>query len=376
MSEYQYCEFVALDGPISDEGLRYAEGCSSRADVSRVRWRNVCNFGDFHGSVETLLRYYDVHFYIENWDTVRFALAFPEGCLDQDAIDDYLRTNEPYEEKLSVKNTDGRLIVHWNRNEEGGWGWIEGGEGILDRLISIREDLMRGDYRELILGWLADILPEEWGEARDSGVLLPPIPLGLECLSPALQTLLEHFPVDPDALKVATRQNQEAMPKPIPISEVPDHLSVSEMKTFLERVANGDGSRVMSELNRLAYPKRVSPAQRTISCVDFATDTIEVRKARLEDEAKAEAADRERAAAARRKHLESVMKDADEIWVRRDELVDEKTAFAYDDAAKQFKDLCDAYRQAERDAEFQDRLTIFRKNYARRPAMMRRIKNL
>ena len=141
-------------------------------------------------------------------------------------------------------------------------------------------------------------------------------------------------------------------------------------------VEAGDGSRVMSELNRLAYPKRVSPAQRTISCVDFATDTIEVRKARLEDEAKAEAADRERAAAARRKHLESVMKDADEIWVRRDELVDEKTAFAYDDAAKQFKDLCDAYRQAERDAEFQDRLTIFRKNYARRPAMMRRIKNL
>jgi len=67
MSEYQYYEFAASDGPISDEGLRYARGCSSRANVSRVRWQNTYTFGDFHGSVDTLLKYYDAHFYIANW---------------------------------------------------------------------------------------------------------------------------------------------------------------------------------------------------------------------------------------------------------------------------------------------------------------------
>jgi hypothetical protein len=59
MSEYQYYEFAAIDGPISDEGLRYARGCSSRANVSRVRWQNTYTFGDFHGSVDTLLKYYE-----------------------------------------------------------------------------------------------------------------------------------------------------------------------------------------------------------------------------------------------------------------------------------------------------------------------------
>jgi RQC domain-containing protein len=54
MSEYQYYEFVAIDGSISDEGLRYARGCSSRANVPRVRWQNTYHFGDFHGSVDTL----------------------------------------------------------------------------------------------------------------------------------------------------------------------------------------------------------------------------------------------------------------------------------------------------------------------------------
>ena len=73
MSEYQYYEFVALDGPISDEGMRYARACSTRAEVSRVHWRNVYNFGGFSSSVERLLQLYDAHFYIANWGSVRFA---------------------------------------------------------------------------------------------------------------------------------------------------------------------------------------------------------------------------------------------------------------------------------------------------------------
>ncbi len=54
MSEYQYYEFLATDGPISDKGMRYAETCSSRAQVSRHRWQNTYHFGDFHGNVDKL----------------------------------------------------------------------------------------------------------------------------------------------------------------------------------------------------------------------------------------------------------------------------------------------------------------------------------
>src|SRR5512141_803713 len=79
MSEYPYYEVAAIDGPISGEGFRYSRACSSRANVSRVRWQNTYDFGDFHGSVDTLLKYYDAHFYIANWGTVRLGLAFPQG---------------------------------------------------------------------------------------------------------------------------------------------------------------------------------------------------------------------------------------------------------------------------------------------------------
>ena len=119
MSEYQYYEFVAVDGPISDEGLRYARGCSSRAEVSRFRWHNEYHFGDFHGKEETLLKHYDAHFYIANWGTVRLGLAFPEGCLPQEAIQPYLRGGERYEETLTIQEVGHRCIVWWERNEEG-----------------------------------------------------------------------------------------------------------------------------------------------------------------------------------------------------------------------------------------------------------------
>ena len=73
MSEYRYFEFAAIDGPISDEGLRYARGCSSRANVSRVRWQNTYTFGDFHGSVNTLLKHYDARFYIASCEQLSRA---------------------------------------------------------------------------------------------------------------------------------------------------------------------------------------------------------------------------------------------------------------------------------------------------------------
>ncbi len=375
MSEYQYYEFAALDGPISDEGFRYAERCSSRAEVSRVHWRNEYNFGDFGGSVEKLLQHYDAHFYIANWGSVRFALAFPEGVLNPETVQPYVRGHEHYEDTLTIKSNGERTIVWWERNEEGGWGWTEG-EGVISRLIGIREELMRGDHRALFLGWLADFHPDEWRDPRDSAVLVPPIPAGLDCLTPPLQTLIEQFPIDQDALTVAAGQEQGSMPERIPLSNVVDKLPATDMKALLVRVAEGDGSRVMSELNRLTYPRMERPLDAALTCVDFAARAIKVREARLKKEAKAAAAKRRREAAARKRHLEGVMKRADTIWAGLEPLMDEKIASAYDNAATQLTELHDAYEQAGRDTEFRDKLTTFRERYSRRPAMMRRIKEL
>ncbi len=375
MSEYQYYEFAAIDGPISDEGLRYARGCSSRANVSRVRWQNTYTFGDFHGSVDTLLKYYDAHFYLANWGTVRLGLAFPKGAIAPEAIQPYPRGGERYEDTLTVKEIGNRCIIWWERNEEGGWGWTEG-EGLIDQLIGVREELMRGDYRALFLGWLADFDPDEWRDPEDGAVVMPPIPAGLEHLSPALAALITHFPVDPDALAVAAGLSQPGTPDRIPIATVLERLSVSEMRALLARVAEGGGSGVMAELNRLTYPRVQIPVGHAMRCTDFAAKTIETREARRKEEAEAAAAKRQREAELRKQHLASIMQRADSIWSGLDPLMDQKIASAYDQAAAQLQELRDAYAHAGDIGGFQQKLTGFRLRYSNRPAMLRRIEKL
>lgn len=375
MSEYQYYEFVALDGPISDEGLRYAEGCSSRADVSRLHWRNVYHFGDFRGSVGQLLEHYDAHFYIANWGTVRFAVALPEGVLDRKTVEPYVGGHEPYENTLTIRRRDKRTIVQWERTEEEGWGWTDG-EGVLCRLVGIREELMRGDYRSLFLGWLADFHADEWRDPRDAAVLVPPIPSGLDSLTPALHALIEQFPIDCDAFAVTAKRTEGTMPDRVPLSDALATLPLADMKALLVRVAEGDGARVMSELNRLTFAKVEEPAGPKLNCIELAAHVMAVHAARMKKEARAAAAKRRKEAAERRLHLDGVMGRADAIWAGLEPLMAEKIASAYDRSTAQLIELREAYAQAGRDHEFQDRLTTFRGNYAHRPAMMRRIAHL
>ena len=375
MSEYQYYEFAASDGPISDEGLRYAQSCSSRANVSRVRWQNTYSFGDFRGSVDTLLKYYDAHFYIANWGTVRLGLAFPKGAIPPETIEPYLRGGESYEDILTLKEVGNRCMVWWERNEEGGGEWIEG-DGLIDELIGIREELMRGDYRALFLGWLATFDPDEWGDPEDGAVVLPPIPAGLDHLSPALEALIKLFPVDRDALTLAAGLSQAGAPDRIAIAAVLEKLSVPEMRALLARVAEGGGAGVMAELNRLTYPRVQIPAGQAMRCTDFATKTIATREIRRKQEAEKAAANRQRKAELRKEHLASVLQRADTLWSGLDLLMDQKIASAYDQAAAQLKELRDAYVQAADLGGFQQLLAGFRLRYSNRPAMLRRIEKL
>jgi len=375
VSEYQYYEFAAIDGPICDEGLRYARGCSSRANVSRVRWQNTYTFGDFHGSVDTLLRYYDAHFYIANWGTVRLGLALPKGSITSEAIQSYLRGGERDEHTLTVKEIGNRCIVWWERNEEGGWGWTEG-EGLIDQLIEVRAELMRGDYRALFLGWLADFDPDEWRHPKDGAVVMPPIPAGLDQLSSALTALIKHFPVDRDAFAVAAGLSQASTPDRVSIDAVLESLSVSRIRALLARVAEGGGSGVMAELNRLTFPQVHIPVGQAMRCTDFAAKIIAAREVRHKSEAEAAAAKRQRETGLRKQHLASIMKRADTLWSGLDSLMDQRIASAYDQAAAELKELRDAYAHAADIGGFQQKLAGFRRQYSNRPAILRRIANL
>jgi hypothetical protein len=166
------------------------------------------------------------------------------------------------------------------------------------------------------------------------------------------------------------------MPERIPIANVVQKLSVSEMRALLERLAGGERSRVMSELNRLTNPAPAIGCVPALSCRDFAAKVVEVREGRRKLEAKAEAAKRKHEEEMRRQRLASVMERADAIWAGLDPLMGQKVAAAYDEVASQLQELLDAHEQAGESTRFQRTLAAFRERYARRSGILRRIENL
>jgi flavin-dependent dehydrogenase len=148
------------------------------------------------------------------------------------------------------------------------------------------------------------------------------------------------------------------------------------MRALLARLAEGGGSDVMTELNRLTYPRLQIPVGQAMKCTDFAAKAIETRELRGKKEAAAAAAKRQREAELRKQHLASVLQRAEIIWSGLDPLMDQKIASAYDQAAAQLQELRDAYAEAGDSDGFQQKLNGFRLRYSNRPAMLRRIEKL
>jgi hypothetical protein len=68
MSEYQSYEFVALDRPLTADGMAELRAISTRAEITPTRFWNEYHWGDLKADPADLLaRYFDVDVYFANW---------------------------------------------------------------------------------------------------------------------------------------------------------------------------------------------------------------------------------------------------------------------------------------------------------------------
>jgi len=68
LSVYQYVAFRAIDRPLTDRELVYAQKQSSRAEITRWYFENEYHYGDFRGDATGLLRHgFDVHLHYANF---------------------------------------------------------------------------------------------------------------------------------------------------------------------------------------------------------------------------------------------------------------------------------------------------------------------
>ena len=389
MSEYQYYEFLALDRPLTGEETIELRSLSSRAEISSRRFCNIYNFGSFRGSPEKLMeKYFDAHVYVSNWGTFNFMLRLPLGVIPQPILEQYASGDE-----LAFRATEENVIIDWYRNDDGGGEWVDG-EGWIDRLTPIREELERNDYRSLYIGWLAavqyrlgvDDEDTEYDQEDMDGEmddLEPPVPPGLASLSNAQMALAEFLDVDSDLLRAAAAASLEISANVAAdnrmeewVEQVPDH----EAKEYLLMVLRNEGRRAEREIRGQYHEflRLHAPAKEENTTAERSLDQLRsmVQKVR-EERHKQEALEKERRRAERerkrREYLQLVAKDLPKWWRKADADAAEKNASGYDRARNTLVDLRDAYQQEGRLDEFAEIFEEFISKYTRRPALLRRL---
>jgi hypothetical protein len=365
MSEHQYYEFQSLDQPLTSADQTYLRGLSSRASVSATRASFVYNYGDFRGDPEKVLdRCFDLMLYVANFGTRQMMFRFPKKLVDPAAFKPYCVPH-----CISVSTTSKSVILDITLNAEDYYTWIDDDEVSLSGMVSLRENLLHGDFRALYLAWLRVGFTEDI-DADPEDLIEPPVPPNLKKLSPALNAFAEFFRVDEDLITAAATESVSSQAKHEPVEEWLAALSEAERNRYLLRVINGEshvGAELLRHLREQHGKHNISvgtDARRTLAqLMTIAQNKQQVRKQK----------ERDAAEKARRKQLEAIAPKAEVLWKEILQLVELKQASPYDRAVAHLKDLRDvAQMQGNTDA-FRDRLLKLREQYSNRPGFITRL---
>ncbi|MEM5387784.1 hypothetical protein VSR68_29915 [Paraburkholderia phymatum] len=250
----------------------------------------------------------------------------------------------------------------------------------MTRLLPVRNELLGGDARPLYLGWLARLGN---GELCDDE-FEPPVPAGLQALTPAQVALAEFLMLDADWLAAAAESSPSILASESNGSE--DNfdpwlreLSVDEMRAKLRMLLQGRSHEAERTLRNafLKWEKGRNtkhlnlPRRRRISEIESRVAAHRAIRERREQEARQAAEARRREE--RTRYLTSLLEQEDTAWSSIDAQLRRTTGSAYDQAFQKLQDLAEAYANVRRDAVFRRRLAQLMSSHGKRGAWLARL---
>ncbi|MFL9998894.1 hypothetical protein PQR34_46955 [Paraburkholderia sediminicola] len=390
MSEYQHYEFAAVDRPLTASQQAELRSFSTRATITASSFVNEYHWGNLKGDpLEWVQRYFDAHVYSSNWGSCRLLLRLPHGTFDVNTLRDYVGQAERarrshFAKAFDASDTDDWCIFDWWFNDDSGehprFSEEIDGAGWMTRLLPVRDELYRGDTRPLYLGWLARLGN---GELSDDD-LEPPLPQGLQSLTPAQAALAEFLMLDPDWLAAAAEAS-------LPLAMEPNGngdsrfdpwllgVPADEMRTVLRMLLQG-GSQEAERTLRKAFlkweqanvPKSDStPERRRVAEIASRIGAHRAIREKREQEAREATEIRRRAERAR--YLTSLLENENTTWSMIDSTLQRTSGSAYDQAFQKLQDLAEAYASIKRDGIFRRRLGQLMSSHGKRGAWLARL---
>ena len=368
MSEYQFYEFKAIDKPLSQKDKNEIGSWSSRANPSNTGVVFTYSYGDFpKNGIKVVEKYFDAMFYISNWGTTQLVFKLPNNLIDTEQLRHYcIRDGINLIEK-----SDFTILDICISDEEGGGSWIEG-EGWLASLVTLRNDILSGDYRCLYLIWLKvgteDAL-NEWGNV-DLESIEPKVPCNLKSLNAALLDFVEVFEIDKDTIDVASLKSTSGPSDNIDgYFNYIDRLSDKEKDGFLERLLKNEPLLNIKLKNRLKdFVNEVKETdvekRRTVGQI---LDSIAEIKEKKKIEADNKREEKRLAKLKKIEQQEVVLWDTIEI------LIKEKKTKSYEEAIKLLQDLKELSIHKKQFIDFCNKIETIKQKYSRLSGLQWRI---
>ena len=248
MSEYQYVVFQAVDRPLNDKQLEFAQRQSTRADVSRWSLSVEYHYSSFRGDVDGLLRRgYDVFLQHTNYGDREIKMRLPHGMPVAKSVWSQYVDGEKLGWKKDARGRGGILSLH-PFHETGDLEEVWETQKYLDAAIRIRELLVGGDLRALYLLWLC-AADDDYNDPAE--MIEPPVPHGISDVMTYGGELLSFFGLDP-LLLLAAGQNVEAAPadqsKDHALAQWVQDLKSEKAKDLLLQILSGDTNSVKAKL--------------------------------------------------------------------------------------------------------------------------------
>ncbi len=368
MSTYQYYEFQALDRPLTEKEQDYIHTLSSRVQVNRTQAIFLYNYGDFRGQPKQVLeKCFDIMLYTANWGSRQLMLRLPKSLINPAEL-------EPYQvpDGIEISTTEQSVIVDINIQDEDLNGWTEG-EGLLPKMLSLRDDLLQGDYRVLYLGWLKaaelcyDFEPETCRE--------PPIPANLHNLSKPLQAFVDFIELDQDLIDAAAQLSPQSETKSDAIKELQQRipqLSEQERNDFLARLLQGEMNLNLELSQRLrSLSKKPTPQTFSDSPGRSLSEllTLSVQSEKLREQKEKQLAKQEKI-----KKIQELAPRESYLWEQVFHEIGTKNVKGYDRAIVHLLNLQDIAEYQGKLPEFQARVRTIQQDYSNLRGVMSRLR--
>lgn len=374
MSEYQYYDFKAIDHALTKTEMAALRVISTRAVITTTSFTNHYEWGDLKADPLKLLeKYFDAFVYVANWGTREFHLRLPKDLVGVKHLKSILPG-----EAASVRSAGQFVIISFESEVESDDDWDDG-TGWMGSLVSLRSNLLRGDFRCLYLGWLHSVECHEFSE----DTLEPPVPAGLRELSAPLDSLIEFLGIDKDLVEVAATASAplKAGPSRKELATWVRGLPANDKDDLLVGFLSESSERCRLEL--LQRFQRENAVAASHGAIERRTVKDLLTAARVRADERARQLSAKRAADAARKkakdeadravYLDGLAKRAKVVWKQVETYIQQRQPKDYERAVILLVDLHDLAVRQEDETGFQLTMEELRKTHAAKGAFLRRL---